>query len=595
MKSPLLESFYSLIAGKQNKAKGMDDFNQEGASSMLLPLFDVKKDDAELIQMAKLWTKAWDGSEAKKKIHTNGQESYDYWKGKQFKDSGITRPLQDNIIFEAVETLLPMATKKNPEPVVTSDGTPEGEVLADRVHKMLVSLADTLNLKGMLKKQAREWLIWYVGMLKICWDFEKDDISIDFVKSKKLVLDPNAICENAYYNGEYLGEIKNHLNAKQVIEKFKSMPGFDSQKEEELKGYVAGYLGTKLAFTEWWTKDYVFWTCRGTLLGKSNNPYWNYGTKQMVTDDYGIDKEKEVQGNNHLQIREIPYIPLVVFNTGELPVDETSLIEQGLPLQDLINKRTRQIDKNADNANAGVVVSGDYFTKEEAAEASEALRKGATLFVPNGDVNAAYKRDVAPSLPPYIYNSLQDYRNRFMDLFGVRGSTSQGIQSENTVRGKILAKGSDSDRVGGGVSDFLEQVADRVFNYMVQMMYVFYDEEHMASLVGQAKANEVVTLRSSDFKNKLFITVKEGSLIPKDQLTTRNEAIDLWSAQAIDPLTLFERLDFPNPKEAMERLVMWQTNPMGLVQGPVTPTEAPQNPQMPQPEGGDPMSQVPIQ
>ena len=61
------------------------------------------------------------------------------------------------------------------------------------------------------------------------------------------------------------------------------------------------------------------------------------------------------------------------------------------------------------------------------------------------------------------------------------------------------------------------------------------------------------------------MSVKEGSLIPKDRLTLRNEAIDLWTAGAIDPLTLAERLEVPNPQEYVKRLVMWKTNPLSLV------------------------------
>jgi len=63
----------------------------------------------------------------------------------------------------------------------------------------------------------------------------------------------------------------------------------------------------------------------------------------------------------------------------------------------------------------------------------------------------------------------------------------------------------------------------------------------------------------------LTITVKEGSLIPKDPLTQRNEAMDLWSAGAIDPASLFKKLDFPNPSEATQQLILWQMFQKGQV------------------------------
>jgi len=39
----------------------------------------------------------------------------------------------------------------------------------------------------------------------------------------------------------------------------------------------------------------------------------------------------------------------------------------------------------------------------------------------------------------------------------------------------------------------------------------------------------------------------------------------LWSAGALDPISLFTALDFPDPLKATERLITWQTNPIGLI------------------------------
>jgi hypothetical protein len=60
------------------------------------------------------------------------------------------------------------------------------------------------------------------------------------------------------------------------------------------------------------------------------------------------------------------------------------------------------------------------------------------------------------------------------------------------------------------------------------------------------------------------VSVKEGSLIPRDELSKRNEAIDLWGAGALDPETLFERLGFADPKQAAETLYLWKFAPQSL-------------------------------
>jgi hypothetical protein len=163
-----------------------------------------------------------------------------------------------------------------------------------------------------------------------------------------------------------------------------------------------------------------------------------------------------------------------------------------------------------------------------------------------------------------VYESLLDYRNELRNIFGVRGSTAQGTISDKTVRGKMQIKGQDSDRIGGGISTYLEQFADFVYNYVVQMMYVYYDEEHTGELIGQSHAVEYVKLKSADFVAKLSVSVKDGSMIPKDPVSAREEVITLWEMQAIDPITFFEKLDFPDPKKSAEQLTAWKIDPLIL-------------------------------
>ena len=89
------------------------------------------------------------------------------------------------------------------------------------------------------------------------------------------------------------------------------------------------------------------------------------------------------------------------------------------------------------------------------------------------------------------------------------------------------------------------------------MMYVYYTEEHAFAIAG-AKSQELLKLKNTDFHTKLTVVVKDGSLIPKDPLTKRNEAMDLWAANAIAPIPLFTALDYPNPYESAKELVVWQ-------------------------------------
>ena len=60
-------------------------------------------------------------------------------------------------------------------------------------------------------------------------------------------------------------------------------------------------------------------------------------------------------------------------------------------------------------------------------------------------------------------------------------------------------------------------------------------------------------------ENNIKIIVKSGTTLPTDELSKRREALELWGMGALDPVTLFQRLKFPNPEETAKKLQAWRT------------------------------------
>jgi len=565
----LLSGFFSL-GQDVNKVKPRSIETNEGIVSDLLPELELDMSDDDLVSLKNKWEKKWqDGS---RDLLKKQEENEKYWVGKQFSNVSYSdgrRPLTDNLLFEAQETFLPLATRQNPEPVVSADNTLKGKAVAMKIEKTIVTLTDLLRLRLKMKQILRHWSLYFLGALKVGWSQEENEISIMVIRPQRLILDPDATIEESQYSGEYIGEYRKD-KAEDLATRFPKKAALITQM-------VDSKMGTEVQYIEWWTDKYVFWTLKNEVLAKYRNPHWNYETTEEKTDEFGTQTEEAVPGLNHFAHAQKPYVFLSVFNLGLHPWDDTSLISQNLSLQDLINKRLAQIDKNADATNGGMVVSGESFTKEQASQVSDTLRRGGTILVPTGDVNRAVRRDAAPALPPFVYQSLTDYRNELRNIFGIRGSTPQGTTQEQTVRGKIIVKGQDIDRVAL-IVDYVEQFVDLTYNWFTQLIYVYYDQNHFASIVGEERAQEYVSLRQEDLNRKLLVSVKEGSLIPKDSLTQRNEAVDLWTAGALDPKTLFEQLDFPNPQESAKQLYLWKTNPAALFPGleqPVVPQPVP--------------------
>lgn len=532
--------------------KGLKKPDEDDSEQNMLPEFESSMSTEEIVSLTGKWISEYDAYA--KDLKGQQKDNVNYWTGKHFNDlqtQGTKRPLVDNLIFEAIETFLPIATRATPEANVS--------MVNGQQSKITRVLQPILNYKGeetmlrmKLKGVTRDWILYLIGCIKIIWDSTKQDFDIKRVLPSRLILDPNAeIDVDGTYYGEYLGE-KKKVTARKLARMFPN-------SKATISTICQGNWGTKLTYIEWWTNYDVFFTIESNVLGKFKNPHWNYdGEVERINPETGIAEKEFVKGTNHFDQPMIPYCFLSIFNLGRRPHDETSLVYQNIPLQDTINKRYQQIDRNVESQNNGIVLSGKYFTKEQAAEAATQLSRGNPLWVPEGDIRASYQRDQAPALASDVFNQLRDAREELRNIFGTSGSTPQGVEDQKSVRGKILINQLDSSRIGGGVTEYIELLSQNVYNWFVQMMYVYYTDEKTFPIGVDREREELVSLINTDFVSPVHITVKSGSLVPKDPLTQRNEAMDLWSAQGIDPISFFEKLDFPNPYESAKDLLMWR-------------------------------------
>lgn len=554
MTNQILEAFYSL--GRNiNKARGKsaDVENDEGIVSEKFPELELDMKNSELIDLTMKWQKTWTTSVVYSEWQKHGEENEAYWLGNQHVKPKVekTRPTIDNVIFEALETYLPEATRRNPDPTAAlaqgQQDTPENQKFKSELQKKLSETADTLKLRLKLKKAARHWAIYLLGIAKLGWDMDKDIPTVKIVRAKKLILDPEATVDEDGYTGNYIGEYRK-LGASMLISMLKKI-GAEDGAVKFIEDMVKDDLGTEVQFIEWWTPEYMCWTCNKQVLMKKKNPHWNYEQQVDAPMDENGNPQLDENGQpqtvgkaqpNHFKSPKMPYVFLSVFNLGRQPVDDTSLIGQNISTQDRINKRGRQIDKNADSMNNGMVVSLERsgLTAPQAKNVTKALRDGGTIAIPTGNVNEAMSRMSAPALPPDIYRDLVDQRGRVSAIFGSQGISPYSIQEDKTVRGKVLQHNAASDRIGGGVSEYLEQFADDIYNWFVQLLYV-YDDFYAT--------NEVE-------RPEIVIGVKEGSMLPKDSASLAVQAIELAKAGKLSLLDLYKALDYPNPDEMASNL-----------------------------------------
>lgn len=545
-----IDGVTQLVGSKMNKV-GQNGYGEEGFENELIDQFTLKLDDQELLALATKWENDYRTYEAGIKLRQDANEKY--YLGKQQQGTSVVGdvPIAANLIFEAEETFLPAALAKNPEPVVWTDNTTEGTAISNGVKTMLQYHADTLVLRRKLTLLTRHWSIYFLGAIKHGWDSDIEDIQSDVINPQCLILEENATIDSyGDYDGEYIGERK-ECTAERLIDLFPA-------KASQIRIKVGGHLGTKVKYTEWWSDKYCFYTFKGIVLDKSKNPHFNYDSEEVDTDEDGVEIKSTKKGINHFARPRKPYTFLSVFSLGKHPHDDTGLIEQNIPNQNRISKRETQIDLNLDRSNNSIGLSEQNFNQETAKQAAVAMQKGNPVLIPTGGpISEAIARFPAPAVPDAFFKAAEVDKQDLRSIFGTQGISSQKPNDDTTARGMILNQSFDNTRIGGGIGDALEQVADNIFNWWLQLYCVYYDEPHFAAVMGQMKAVEYVTLRQQDLNRHIVVSVTADSMKPKDEITEMNQAISLAEKGFLDPKTLLTIMNVPDVQKTAESTVLW--------------------------------------
>ncbi len=556
-----MEGVRDLVSNSTNKTDFSRNGVDEGPVGDKYGNLTLKLSDEELIELKDEWEKQYAPYEAKyKEIFARNKESYI---GKRPNGQWLTDnelPISANLQFEAEETFLASALSKNPEPVVYSDDTPEGDAIARSVRVMLQYHSDQLVIRRKLGLMVRQWSIYHLGVLKHGWNNRINDVMVDNRKIQDFIFDPNGYVD-AY--GDFIGYLGERikLTAEKLIELF-------PENKAYIVASVEGKLGTEVKYTEWWSADdtFTFMTYKEKVLDKYKNPYFNYPEPVLAPDGTPMEDIDPIPPKNHFAVPKKPYTFLSVFSLQEQPHDITSLVEQNIPNQNRIRRRTEQIDYNTNSANNAYAFSADNFNEETAKQAAAARAKGNPILVPSGKpMGEAIMPLNAQDLPRTVFNELEIAKTDLRQSWGIMGITTQPSNDDTTARGQILNQQNDSTRIGGGIGNAIEQVADNVFNWLTQLYYVFYDEQHFAAVMGTAKSLEYVTLTNAQLVVPLLVSVSPDSLRPRDQITEINLAQALFDKGVIGPKTLLKMLSFPSPDDAAADGLLYKIDPMSYM------------------------------
>lgn len=533
----------NLISSEENKTAVDTDSSEAGEP---IDIYELDLSEEELLKLEQDWKSKSSAYSAK--IKTRQDKNKKYYLGMDI-DGGVS-PVGSNVIFESEETFIPQALAQNPEPVVWSDNTDVGKGESNKIKTMLQYHADILALRRILGVTLRHWSVYFIGIAKHGWDKKQNDITLDVRNPRNFILDPEGYIDvKGNYVGDFLGE-KINSTAKDLLDLY-------PDKKDIILEKVESKLGTKVTRIEWWTNEYCFTTFNGEVLDKHKNEFFNYPQEEIGLDENNEDIKTSTPGINHFANPIMPYTFLSVFTFQEAPHDVTNLIEQNIANQDRIVDRDLQIDKNLRSGNNSLLVDPTFADQETAREIAKAIEGGDPVLVDPKGVS----RMPASPLPNGILQSLEIDKDTLRSTFGVQGLSPERQTGNTTARGMILNQSHDATRIGGGVGSALEQMADTIFNWWLQMYYVFYDENHYGAVLGNGAAVDYVEMNMSNPNRHFVVSVMPDSMKPKDEITEQNQAIELANSGWLDPINLYKRLNDADPMNTAKMAAMWKINP----------------------------------
>src|SRR3990167_4046773 len=518
--------------------------------------FEMKTKEEELLKTFEAWLKE---SQTYHDYLLKFQKiSQEYYIGNQTDRDLITANTNtvENRIFEAVQTIVPIVTAHAHQfQILPGSEDDDAMKRANNLQKVVGRKYETIEMQKKLERVTRHMLLYRLGVMKWEWSYEKDDVDVRVIDPRlmlvpRMLLDPHDL--------PYKIEIQEYTK-KEMEEYF---PDFDiSTLAPESLLDIGGKERKKNLYRvyEVWTCEMVAWFCSKQLLERKANPYYDFAgeEKSYIKKDgkKGAKIAKKLVFSNIFDRPTDPFVFFSTYNVGEDPFGSVSLVEVGIPIQDAINTQKRRIIDNLRRmGNGQVYIDSDAMSQEEADNITDEV--GLIIRGEGVASQSKIKREPGTPLPVAHFSNLQHSEIVFDNIMGVHSAT-RGAGGGKTLGQDIISRQQDFTRVDL-ITRVLNRGVARLAMGLVQLMKMYYTETQVVKIIGEEGAVEFVRLNKDDIDDYIEIIVKSGEELPMDKVSLRTEAVQLWQLGGLDPVTLFERLEFENPVKAAERLMAWK-------------------------------------
>jgi hypothetical protein len=458
-------------------------------------------------------------------------------------------PYMQNEIWVAENVTSAYATSRLPElESYPAQDTPESRGIAQDIAAVIRSHSDEHGLQEILCNIVLSMQNNYVGLIELEWDpncGKFGDIKPRYIDPADVIIDKRARLGD---NPAFICVTK-QATSDELIAQF-----------PKAKAEIEGRLGEKkgiITYRQVWCTYYadgkpqegVVWYFDDVVLAKNKHPHWIY--------------DEEAEGvSNVLPYPMKPFIPFNFVNDGSHWIDRAGPIDQAIPLQMMVNRIGKQIQEGIAHSSPVLIFNKNALDKPNADNITG--QPWEKILVDADDVRSAYGVIQANQVPQFVVNEIERLKGLIHEIFGTPPQL-RGESGNQTLGQDMMAREQAQGR-----QDLIVRALDRglsmYFKYLLQMMKVYYTEDHYTSVLGDDGRYDFITINRSKIEDGIKVNVKAGSTLPFNKARMEKIAIDLANSNRISNLSLYEFLDIPNPGKHVERLVKEQVDAVSVVE-----------------------------
>ena len=237
-------------------------------------------------------------------------------------------------------------------------------------------------------------------------------------------------------------------------------------------------------------------------------------------------------------------LPLVKFPGMRIPGQlwDTSVVEQAIPIQKELNRTLSQMIEYKNLTLKPQMIAPVGSLRQRVTD-----EPGAILEY-NPVAGKIPEQIPLPSLPGYVFDSLQDLGARLKDIFGlnevVEGSVPPNVEAGVAID---LLQEAATDRLAPQIM-LMERALERCGNLMLQLAQQYYNEPRTLVITGSGSKPKVERFEDADLIKGVTVKVEAGSGLPRTRAGRQARVMQMLQMGILSPTKAYKYLDMADFK-----------------------------------------------